>query len=259
MMKRPNFSIALLVGGIFVGASFTAGRGDEPGAKAADGATLEDFAEIPASEFTKVMDGSASPNERLAVALGSPDGKKPDWEEITQEGAGSTDEKFYLLEECRNYVIDVKADRVTGILDGTHFGTRSINNHESGHFVWSPDSSWLVETRSWKWHTETCTVHRLDDGGRLVAKLDFSKAAGEIVDTWLREHWPKLTEEQRSRYAVTISVDSISNDGLLVVGISAEIPKDEDAEYVSVLVTAKVEEVEDGGLTLRDSKVIGRR
>lgn len=191
------------------------------------------------------------------MALGSKDGKKPDWAEEPYGGRGGAIVPSFYLEDCRNYVIDLKADRVTGILDATHFGTRNSYNHESGRVVWSPDGRWLVETRSWKWHTETCTVHRLDAGGGLVARLDFVKSAGEMVDTWLREHSPKLKAEQR-RYAVTITAESISDDGTLAAGVTGEIPKSEEGGYVDLSVTAKVEQAEGGELSLRVLKVVSR-
>ena len=258
IMKRPKYLTALVLGGFSIWASLTAIRGEEPGSKPAEVATLDQLARIPASRFTKVIENSTSPDKRLAVALGSKDGKKPDWEGESYEGRGGAVVHSYILEDCRNYVIDLRADRVTGILDGTHFGTRIRHNHESHSTVWSPDSRWLVETQSWKWHTETCTVHRLDAGGGQVARLDFVKEAGEIVDAWLQEQFPKVTADQRGRYAVTISVERIGDDGRLIVGISAQIPKDTEAEYVNVFATAKVEQAEDGKLTLGDSKVVGR-
>jgi hypothetical protein len=254
-----NYLFQHLIAGVLLLAGLVAdGGGAEPEVVAEGMATLGRLAKIPASEFTKVMDNSVSPNKQLAVALGSKDGKKPVWVEDTREGRGGAVEHSYFLEDCRNYVVDVKADRVMGILDGTHSGTREKHNHESGHIAWSPDSRWLVETRSWKWSTETCTVHRVGARGQLVARLNFRNAASEIVDTWLREHWPKLTAEQRSRYSITVSLGSISNDGSLVAEVFSEIPKSLDSNGVSVSVSAKVEQAKDGELSIRILKVASR-
>lgn len=255
MERHAGFASRIALWLIVVVGGITPMFAAEDGATAEDGAALGLLKSIPASEFTKIIDNSTSPDKRFAVALGSKDGKKPEWAVERYEKDGGPNGISYFLEPCRNYLVDLKADRVTGILDATHFTTREGMNHESAGFTWSPDSRWLVETQSWKWHTATCTVHRLDADGRMSARLDFLKSAAGILDTWLREHAPQLTAEQRGSYAFYASIDSISNDGTLAAGISGEIPKSDDGPLVDLSVAGKLAEEKDGVLSLQGLKV----
>jgi hypothetical protein len=213
---------------------------------------LEKLVAIPASKFTKVIDAATSPDKRLAVALGSPDGSEPKWEEVANENG-----KSFMLEDdkCRNYLIDLKKDRVTGILDGSHFGTRSSYNHESASYAWSPDGHWLVEIQSWKWNTAVCSVHRVGVEGSLEGRFDFTKTADQVVVRRLLEMKVKVPDKENTGYATTLSDPQITNDGKLTANLSSEIPKDPDSEYVSVKVTATISRSEGGTMSAKVTKV----
>jgi hypothetical protein len=147
-------------------------------------ASVAELEKIPASNFTKVIDHSASPNKRLAVAVGSKDGIKPDWQNSDHPGRTSVVEISFLLvgdDSSANYLINVLDDRVVGVLDGSHLGTLNSYNHNSHAASWSPDSHWLVETQQWKWATGTCTIHRLSADGLLVARVSLHKAANKTA------------------------------------------------------------------------------
>ena len=226
-------------------------------AASAKRADLAAVSKIAASGITKVVDGSASPDKRLAVGVGSVDGSKPEWEELEGDGGAHS---FILKDDVGcggTYLIDVQADRVTGILDGSHFGTRSEYNHESYDLSWSDDSRWLLEVQSWKWSTSVCVVHRLDARGALNARLDFKPVATGVVAAWLHTHYPKLSAKEIRSYAVTIQEDArISNDGSITVKIEAQIPKDEgDHPYVRLIAVAKVERPKNGALTAKVTSV----
>lgn len=228
----------------------------EPAKEPAKKTSLEQLEKIAASEFTKIIDQSQSPNKRLAVGVGSLDGSKPVWEELFREEDGNI--RNFMLSDtdaCGNYLIDVQANRVTGVLDGIHFGTGKNYNHESSVIVWSDDGRWLIEVQSWKWQTAICTVHQVSVEGRLLGRFDLKKEAERIVSKQLLKQFPKLSPEKQNRYAVTISDPGISNDGTLTIKILADIPKDLEAQYMNLVVVAKLEQTKDGNLSAKVSKI----
>lgn len=218
-------------------------------------AELDQLQKIAASEFTKVVDHSFSPDKRLAVAVGTLDGGKPVWEKILSDDRPSFVLADSQSDNCGNYLIDVATDRVIGILESSHFGTDDRYNHESALFAWSGDSRWLVVTQSWKWNTAVCVLHQVNPKGLSIDRLDFIPVAAAVVSARLLAQFPKLTAEDISRYAVTIQDTRISNDGMFTVKISAEIPKDENSEFVNLAVVAKIEHTENGDLVCKVTKV----
>lgn len=247
MTKSPAIkpaSLSLLKHLLFGGILFSAGIGF---GQELTKASLEQLAKIPASKFTKVINSSKSPDKRLAVVLGSPDGSAPKWEEET------------LLEEaqCRNYLVDLKKDRVTGILDGNHFGTGVEYNHESVSHHWSPDGRWLVETQSWRWGAFICSVHRVDADGKLTGRLDFLETADQAVIRRVREKGGTVPDGENSGYAITMSVTGIDNDGILTTSLYADSSKSktEDGDFLGLLVVAKVSQSEKGELAAKLTQV----
>ena len=79
---------------------------------------LDWLSKVPASDFTKIINHSTSPNKQLAVDLGSVDGSQLDGTEYPHEGRGGVPEISYGLESRQTYLGDVKANHVIGILDG---------------------------------------------------------------------------------------------------------------------------------------------
>ncbi len=203
-------------------------------------ADLAALSKMAASGITKAVDGADSPDKRLTVGVGLMDGSKPEWEKI--EGDGDSHSFILNSDHVGNYLIDVKADRVIGILDGSHFGTRLRYNHESYTVSWSDDCHWLLEVQSLKWDTHVCVIHELNAKGDLDARFDFMPVATELVAKWIRCHYPKLSDEEIGSYAVTIEDNArISNNGTITVNIAAALPKDQDDHpYVHLTAVAKV-------------------
>lgn len=217
-------------------------------------ANLNQLKKVAASEFTKIVDHSFSPNKLLAVAVGSLDGGKPDWDKITRDnGSSFVLDDAHTRDNCGNYIIDVATDRVIGILDSSHFGTGTRYNNESGLFAWSGDSRWLVEIQSWRMHSAVCTVHRLNEKGRLIARLDFKGTAERIVSDRLRAKSPNLSPEKSDKYWITLSSPSISNDGTLTAHLTAQQPR--EGEHMDLFVVAKVEQTKSGDLSCKVTKV----
>lgn len=256
IMKLPRHHFGLRACGISFLAAMAMHSGAEPEVLPVRKAGLDPLAEISASKFTKIIDQSTSPNKRLAVGVGSLDGSVPAWEELDHEKMGNGPGHSFTMDDrhCANYLIDLRADRVTGVLGSGHFGTRNSYNHESAGFSWSPDNCWLVEEQQWRFQTGTCIVHRVSAEGRLGAQLDLKTTAEKVVDQQLRKNLPKLTPDERGAYVATISVLGISNDGVLNAAISAQIPKQE-SESVDLFVAARLEQDGDGKLSIHITKV----
>jgi len=209
---------------------------------------LEQLAKLPASEFTKIIENSYSPSKRLAVGVGSVSGSKPRWQKLgEEEGSFVWDDDS----DPGNYLIDLKADRITGVLDASHIGTGHRYNHESAAFIWSEDGRWLVEVQSWKWHTSVCAVHRVTAEGMLGARFDFRALAEKIALEQLHKQAPKLPEEKRKEYAVTIETPTLANDGTVTARIIAQHPKDEVSEFVRLLLAVKLQETHPGSLSAK--------
>lgn len=211
---------------------------------------LEKLAAIPASKFVKVIDGSTSPDKRFAAAVGSADGSVPEWDTTP-----INDKPTFTLDGANiaNYLVDVKNDRVTGVLDANHFGTAGHYNHESATYNWSADGRWLLETQSWKWQTAICTLHRVGEEGALTAAFNFNKTLGEAV---LEELGKKgVSKEDLESFTTRVYEPKITGNGGLFAKVVGEKPKDPDAPFVTLAVTATVKEADDGSLTVEVTKV----
>ena len=53
--------------------------------------SLDQLAKVAASDFTRLVDHSFSPNKRFAMGVGSLDGSKPAWEKSTMDEEESFD------------------------------------------------------------------------------------------------------------------------------------------------------------------------
>lgn len=244
-MRHPFQLPAVYVGWFLLLVSLAIPGHAEPPAAPVKKPSLEQLAKLPASEFTKIIENSHSPDKRFAVGVGSVDGSKPKWVKLGDDDDGTILDD---VEDCGNYLIDVKANRVTGVLDASHMGIRRRYNHESAAFIWSEDGRWLVEVQSWKWHTAVCTVHRVTAEGMLGGRFDFRAWAEKIALEQLHKQAPKLPEAKRNEYAVTIEAPTLASNGTVTAKIRACHPKDEVSEFVTLSLVVKLEEIYPGSL-----------
>ncbi|MFK7910848.1 MAG: hypothetical protein AB8F34_09605 [Akkermansiaceae bacterium] len=230
----------------------------EPNTTTSPKANLKALSQVAASDFTRHINQSTSPNKEWVVAVGTRDGKKPKWEKIPHEHENGNTITSYLLdgENIGNYLVNIKTNRVVAALDGGHFGTLNQYNHESASYTWSPNSQWLVEHQDWKWHTDTCSAHYLNPKGKWwQSRVNLLTHAESIVDTWLKKNAPQLSAEVRSSYVIRAEVKTITNDGTVTMKISAEIPKAEESEYVDLTVSGKIAAKADGNLTFSATSI----
>ncbi|BCX50091.1 hypothetical protein HAHE_39990 [Haloferula helveola] len=202
------------------------------GSELPEPASLEKLAKVPASQFTKSINASESPDKRFVAAVGSPDGAAPKWVK-THHGPKDVS---YVLESveghCRNYLVDMKTDRVTAILEAEHFGTGTQYNHESALHAWSANARWLIEIQSWKWATGPCSLHRINEAGGIVASYDLMTTAREAVAAELAKKGINSAED----YAVSVPSAEVSDGGSITLEVTGEVPKDPDTPFVSLSV-----------------------
>ena len=248
-MKTKNWTIGICLAAILCLSNPVVNAAEpEPDAEAA--VDLAKLSKIPASGFTKLLNHSTSPDKKYAIAIGAKDGQPPKWVE-------DENDSYRMWEEAQtcNYLVDLQADRVKGILEMRTFDTSNRSNHQRKGAKWSPDSRWLVEEQQWKWDTGVCSIHKIKADGSIAASLDLKLMAGEVLNQVLDKKSPAPSEEIRNNYALSVSVDKISNDGSLLANVSADVPKADEPPSVSVLVSARILEKENGELSVEIKKV----
>jgi hypothetical protein len=203
-----------------------------------------------ARSFTKLMDDTVSPDRRFAVAVGTADQSRPQWELMELDGRPT-----YMIGESSNianYLVSLSDFRVLTRLESNHSGTAGTYNHQVAVFQWSLDSRWLTEEHHWKWYTAQCAVHRIDANGMPQARLDLLPIARSVL---LQQMLAKVRGSKPSdfdRYALSMSVQKITTDGYITAKLTAQVPKvDEEGVYLETTMTAKLLEGRDGGLSLR--------
>lgn len=216
---------------------------------------LTALSKIPASRFTKLVSGSASPNGRFAVGVGILDGKIPEWEALDR---GDGDRSFVLKfdnSDAVNYLIDLPSDRVVGVLAGHHFGTSAWYNHRLYQISWSEDHHWLLEVETSKWETFACMIYRLDANGNQIAQMNLMPVTEAVISKFLRSRYPQLAQDEIGRYVVTIEENArINKEGKLTFKLSAQVPK-EAYPAVQLDVSAQVERSKNGKLSIKVTKV----
>ena len=93
--------------------------------------------------------------------------------------------------------------------------------------------------------------------GLPAGRIGLDSMAEKYVDEQLRKLSPELTAQERKGYAIRMNVSGITNDGEFTVGIEAEAPKKLEEKYVflELSITAKVEESNNGALSIRVARV----
>ncbi len=248
-MKTKNWTIGICLAAT-LSFSIAEINAAEPEQEPEAAVELAKLSKIPASGFTKLLNQSTSPDKKFAIAIGAKDGQPPKWVE-------DANDSYRMWEEAKtcNYLVDLQSDRVTGILEMRTFDTSNRSNHQSKGAKWSPDSRWLVEEQQWKWDTGVCSVHKIKADGSIAASLDLKLMAGEVLNQVLDKQSPGLSKEIRENYALSVSVDKISNDGTLLANVSAEVPKADEPPSVNVSVAARILQKENGELSVEIKKV----
>jgi hypothetical protein len=206
----------------------------------------KELKDVPASNFCKVVEGTASKDGHLAAAVGLLRPGPLDWAKFRgDDGNFDFDDQDKQL---ANFLVDLKKDRVVALLKGKHFGTRATYNHESYHLTWSDDGTYLTETQSWKWHTATAMLHRLDGNGVVVSSIDLLPLAKEQLRVMAEKDYKVPRQKFEESYGIAVSAAKVDSAGKVSFEARAEAPKTADPSVSTVMqFTARTDA--DGKLT----------
>jgi hypothetical protein len=158
------------------------------------------------SDKYRVIRGTASPDGRFVIALGSAD------EDIDWEAALDSDfpgEKVYQVEgdKARNYVVDVSQKKILGETGAAWAGTRRRYNHPECVMAWSPDSSFFVQLLDNKWASDDCVAGKIASGPKLVGTVNLMKALTPKVFAFVKRHFDP------DGYPLSFYNQKVTNDG----------------------------------------------
>jgi len=123
--------------------------------------------QFPHGSDYRLIEGSVSPNARYAIGW-APNARHIDWNEYTEDGESFIGD----YGKCSNYLVDLTTQRRIAKLPAKHFGDKQLYNHIHCTFEWSSDSTQFMQTVHAKWHTESCTLGRIDKAGKLLPPID---------------------------------------------------------------------------------------
>jgi len=145
----------------------------------------------------RVINGTASPDGRYAVALGFT-GKNINWEGFADSDfPGTYSASGYQPDDeapdsdygkIINYIVDLTTRRILGTTNGDYYGTRQRYNYDQCTVTWSPDSRAFVEVTSWKWGYNRCSIAIISSQSKLLNPVDLGKYAEKTAQTYLGKH-----------------------------------------------------------------------
>jgi hypothetical protein len=178
------------------------------------------------SEKYRIVERTASPDGRFAVALGFTD-KKIDWEDYKDESRPGSyfDNDLYEDESLLNYVVDLRTRRILGKTGCRYFGTRPRYNHRECFVSWSLDSATFVQLTTDKWNYVACYAGRLATGPKLVGPVNVGKEAERSAFAFLAIHKNATYRKHGRQISIAISVSELTNDGVISLDVSGQVPK----------------------------------
>ena len=179
---------------------------------------LDPFANVKGDgDKYRVIRGTASPDGRFVIALGSAD-EDIDWEAALD--SDFPDQKVYQVEgdKARNYVVDVSQKKILGQTGAAWAGTRRSYNHPECDVFWSPDSSLFVQELANKWASDDCVAGKIASGAKLVGTVNLMKALTPKVYAFVKRHFDP------EGYPLSFYNQKVTNDGAVEM---------KAAEYIS--------------------------
>ena len=171
------------------------------------------------SDKYRVIRGTASPDGRFAIALGSAN-ESVDWDAAAD--TDFPDENAYRLDneedKARNYVVDLAQKKILGETGAVWTGTRRRYNHPECDVWWSLDSSFFVQLLANKWASDDCVAGKVAAGPKLVGVVNFMKTLTPKVYAFVKRRF------DREGYPLSFYNQKVSNDGAVEM---------KAAEYIS--------------------------
>jgi hypothetical protein len=200
----------------------------------------------------RVINGTASPDGRYAVALGFT-GKNINWEGFTNSDFPRTySANGYEPDDVApdadygkivNYIVDLTTRRILGTTNGDYYGTRQRYNYDQCTVTWSPDSRAFVEVTSWKWGYNRCSIAIISSQGKLLNPVDLGKYAEKTAQTYLGKH-----KGPKYEGSIDISVDTVTDAGVIDLTILGQGTSGEHKGdlYFSLAESVRVRETPSG-------------
>jgi len=159
------------------------------------------------------------------------------------------------VEDIASFLVDLKKDRVLAVLRGKHYGTKATYNHERYRVAWSDDGRYLVESRSWKWHTESATLYALNGDGAVPSSMDLLPVAKEQLRIVAERDHKVARQKFEETYVVSLWKQEVDSTGQVTLEVVGEVPKSEEDPSVSLLIRFTVKADDKGRLSLETLKV----
>jgi sensor domain DACNV-containing protein len=177
----------------------------------------------------RFIQGTTSPDGRLALGLSL--AQRPvRWQNLERSVDDVFGREHYYVDSnepkdlIRNYVIDVRTNKIIGETNCHYMGTRKHYNHRTCETVWSPDNWFVVQFFQVKWGTMEATVSRIDNTS--LAATDLVGPVRNCTYEFLSRRKDRAFRRfGHRRFAVSISCDKITDGGFITLQVFGEIPK----------------------------------
>jgi hypothetical protein len=175
-----------------------------------------------AGQVFRVIQESRSPSGRYAVAwIASARGET--FETNPVDGTLSV-----ASGEARNSLVRLQDGAIVAPGVGTHPGDLAAYNHRRSDVRWSADSSLVGILNHDKWETLSGKIFRIGQDGRAIGPFDllaFGEEAG-------RRKLGQMPGTDPTDYAARMSIESLSNDGILRARVTMEQPGGGGQAYI---------------------------
>lgn len=164
----------------------------------------------------RVIHGSASPDGRLALALGFKR-ESVDWEALYDKET----ESYYTEdnEGICNYVVDLAEKKILGETGAAWAGTLRNYNHPKCVVTWSPDSSVFVQLLANKWASDDCVAGKIVSGPKFAGTVNLLKPLSPKIYAFVKK--PLGREEEGALYLYN---NKVTNDGTVDMEAAEYVP-----------------------------------
>jgi hypothetical protein len=192
------------------------------------------------SRHFRFIQGTSSPDGRLALGLGL--AQRPvRWQTLEPSVDDIFGREHYYVDSnepndlIRNYVIDLRTNKIIGETNCHYMGTRKRYNHRTCQTAWSSDNRFLIQFFQVKWGTMEATVSRIAKTG--LAVTDLIEPVRNCTYQFLSTRKDRAFRRfGAGRFAVSISCDKITDGGFITLQVFGEIPKSGEDDTTFTLI-----------------------
>lgn len=189
----------------------------------------------------RLIDGTGSPNEHFALGWG------PNREEDIAKVERLHDGTYGIFSQhaVKNFIVDLWSQDIVAVTLGKHWGDRRHYKRNTCVTYWSPNSELLAEVHQGRWGTEIASIYLLNSG-KAFGPADILKVVSERARADVRGFSIGMSAE---RFAIGVADLGISDDGLVSLTVSGEIPK--RGPYFRGEATIQIQRQRDGAFATR--------